>query len=127
MCAASNILHEPVFVDINSLEITAGRIICSIKRRWAKNKLNIKKLAYDDHLILYNISVKDTNDEKNSVLLKIYPKNSDVYTDYEEQLHLITQVIPRHIGPHIILTFTNGYFCSSVQGHTLDIKEQKTQ
>ncbi|CAF4204321.1 unnamed protein product, partial [Rotaria sp. Silwood2] len=126
MSISCTIPDEQVIVDINSLETTAGRLICSIKRRWAKNKLLFKKLTNDDHLIRYVIFLKDTKDEQSNVVLKIYSTNSDVYTDYQEQLRLINYLNNYKITPHILLTFINGYFCNYIQGNILDIKEQET-
>ncbi|CAF2853642.1 unnamed protein product [Rotaria sp. Silwood2] len=126
MSISCTIPDEQVIVDINSLETTAGRLICSIKRRWAKNKLLFKKLTNDDHLIRYVIFLKDTQDEQSNVILKIYSTNSDVYTDYQEQLRLINYLNNYKITPHILLTFINGYFCNYIQGNILDIKEQET-
>ncbi|CAF1016640.1 unnamed protein product [Rotaria sp. Silwood1] len=126
MSTSSTIPYEPVIVDINSLETTASRLICSIKRQWITNKLIFKKLPHDDYLIRYVVFLKDTQDEKSSIVLKIYPTNSNVYTDHQEQLHLIHYLSHYKIVPHILLTFTNGYFCNYIQGNILNIKEQQT-
>ncbi|CAF1171617.1 unnamed protein product [Rotaria sordida] len=127
MSTSSTISHELVTADINSLETTAGPLICSIKRRWATNKLIFKKLINDDHLIHYVVFLKGTQDEQNGVVLKIYPTNSDVYTDHQEQLRLINHLSYHNIAPRILLTFINGYFCNYyIQGNILDIKEQQT-
>ncbi|CAF3396625.1 unnamed protein product [Rotaria socialis] len=123
--AKTTIPYEAVIVDVNSLEI-AGRLICSIKQRWTTNKLVFKNLNNDDHLVRYVVFLKDNEDEESSVILRIYPTSSDVYTDHQEQLRLLTHLAQHQQAPHILLTFTNGYFSSYIQGKILDIREQRT-
>ncbi|CAF3991666.1 unnamed protein product, partial [Rotaria magnacalcarata] len=127
MSASANtaIPYEEAIVDVNSLEI-AGRLICSIKQRWATNKLVFKNLNNDDHLVRYVVFLKDNENEEYSAILRIYPTNSDVYTDHREQLRLLTHLAHHQQAPQILLTFTNGYFSSYIQGKILDIREQRT-
>ncbi|CAF0946558.1 unnamed protein product [Adineta ricciae] len=124
MSAITPIPCENVEIDSNSLETTAARLVCSIKPRWALKKLVFKKLTNDSHLIYYLIFLKDTNDEQNSVILKLYPTNSDVYADQEEQFHLLSHLIQQKVAAHVLLRFNNGYICTPIPGKALDIKEQ---
>jgi hypothetical protein len=127
MSAIATILYEAVEIDINSFEISTGRLLCSIKPRWASKKLVFKKLNTDDNFIRYAISLKDSEDEQSDIVVKIYPTNSNIYIDHQEQFRLIAHFINRGIAPRILLSFINGYYSNYIQGKILDVKEQQTQ
>ncbi|UJR32923.1 hypothetical protein I4U23_020384 [Adineta vaga] len=124
MSTMTTIPQEPIEIDLNSLETTAARLVCSIKPRWALKKLVFKKLTTDCHLIYYTIFLKDNEDERNNVILKIYPTNFDVYADPQEQFHLLTHLIEQKIAARVLLRFNNGYISTSIPGKILDLKEQ---
>ncbi len=123
----TNTPHEAVEIDVDSLETSAGRLICSIKPTWASKKLIVNKLGTDDNTIYYSIFPVDNEDEQHGVVIKVYPANSDVYTDHQAELRLIEELAHHEIAPQILLTFINGYFSNYVLGKTLDIKEEHTQ
>lgn len=124
MSTITTIPFENVAINRPSLELAAGRLICSIKPRWALKKLAFKRLATDEHSVYYVVNLKDNEDDQNSVLLKIYSTNSDVYTDHEEQFHLLTHLMDEAIAPQLLLRFANGYLCQHISGKPLDIKDQ---
>ena len=119
--------HEPVEIDVDTLETSAGRLICLIKPTWISQKLNFKKLGVEENNVYYSIFPTSDEDEQHGVVVKVYRANSDVYTDHEKELRLVQQLIEQGIAPHILLTFNNGYFSEFVQGKIVDIKEQYSQ
>lgn len=121
MSATTNTPHEAVEIDIDSLETSASRLVCLIKPTWVSKKLNIKKLGIDNNNIYYSIFPNEDEDEQHGVVVKIYPTNSDVYTDHQKILTY------HEIAPHVLLTFINGYFSNFILGKTLDINEEQTQ
>jgi hypothetical protein len=127
MSAANNIPHEAVKIDADTLETSAGRLICTIKPTWASKTLIFKKLGTDDSLIHYAIFPTDEEDELHGVVVKLYPANSDVYTDHQQQLQLMNQLSLDTIAPNVLLTFINGYFSTYILGDVLDAKEEHAQ
>ncbi|CAF2836873.1 unnamed protein product [Rotaria sp. Silwood2] len=126
MSATSNILHEAVEIDVDSLETNATHLICLIKPAWTSKKLIFKKLGTDDNNIYYSVFPSDYQDEQHGVVVKLYPKNSDVYTNRQKELQLIEQLVHHEIAPRVLLTFINGYFSTYALGKTLNIKEDHT-
>jgi len=126
MSATTNTPHEPVEIDVDSLETSAGRLICTIKPTWVSKQLIVKKLGNDENTIYYSIFPINNEDEQHGVVIKVYPANSDVYTDHQAKLRLIEELAQHEIAPHILLTFINGYFSNYVLGKTLDIKGEHT-
>jgi hypothetical protein len=127
MSSTTNTPHEPVEIDVDSLETSADRLICLIKPTWISKKLIVKKLETDDNNIYYTIFPNEDEDEQHGVVIKLYPANSDVYTDHQQLLQLINQLAHHEIAPHVLLTFINGYFSNYIFGKILDIKEEHTQ
>ncbi|CAF3008389.1 unnamed protein product [Rotaria sp. Silwood2] len=126
MSATDNILHEAVEIDVDSLETSANHLICLIKPTWVSKKIIFKKLGTDDNNIYYSASPSDHDDEQHGVVVKLYPKNSDLYIDHQKELQLIEQFVHHGIAPRILLTFINGYFSTYALGKILDIKEDHT-
>ncbi|CAF3837396.1 unnamed protein product [Rotaria sp. Silwood1] len=126
MSATANIVHEAVEIDVDLLETSANHLICLIKPTWVSKKIIFKKLGTDDNNIYYSVYPNDHEDEKHGVVVKVYPRNSDVYTDHQKELELIEQFFHHGIAPRILLTFINGYFSSYILGQTLSIKEDHT-
>ncbi|CAF3261594.1 unnamed protein product [Rotaria sp. Silwood2] len=126
MSATSNILHEAVEIDVDSLETSATHLICLIKPAWTSKKLIFKKLGTNDNNIYYSVFPSDYQDEQHGVVVKLYPKNSDVYTNRQKELQLIEQLVHHEIAPRVLLTFINGYFSTDALGKTLNIKEDHT-
>ncbi|CAF3949777.1 unnamed protein product, partial [Rotaria sp. Silwood1] len=126
MSATANIVHEAVEIDVDLLETSANHLICLIKPTWVSKKIIFKKLGTDDNNIYYSVYPNDHEDEKHGVVVKVYPRNSDVYTDHQKELELIEQFFHHGIAPRILLTFINGYFSSYILGQTLNIKEDHT-
>lgn len=123
----TNIPHEPIEIDIDSIELSAGRLVCLIKPTWVSKKLIFKKLGIDDNNIYYSIFPVNDEDEQHGVVIKIYPANSDVYTGEKKELQLIDQLIPHELTPYVLLTFFNGFIFNPVPGKTLDNKNEHTQ
>ncbi len=126
MSATTNTPYEPVEIDVDSLETSAGRLICTIKPTWVSKKLIVKKLGNDENTIYYSIVPIYNEDEQHGVVIKVYPSNSDVYTDHQAELRLIEELAQHEVAPNILLAFTNGYFSNYVLGKTLDIKGEHT-
>ena len=127
MSSASAIPHESIEFDIHSLETGTGRIICSIKPRWASRKLAVKDLGIDGGSQRYQIDLKGNEDDKNAITVRLYGANSDVYMDHQEQLRLVTPWMQRGFIPKILLTFNNGYLSSHTDGKPMDAKEARNQ
>jgi len=125
MSATTDTPYEAVEIDVDSLEISAGRLICSIKPTWASKKLIVKSLGINNYY--YSIFPSEDEDEQHGVVIKIYPANSDVYNDRQAELRRIDQLVQHGIALRIVLTFINGYVSNYVLGKTLDIKEEHTQ
>lgn len=125
MSATTDTPYEAVEIDVDSLEISAGRLICSIKPTWASKKLIVKSLGINNYY--YSIFPSEDEDEQHGVVIKIYPANSDVYTDRQAEFRRIDQLVQHGIALRIVLTFINGYVSNYVLGKTLDIKEEHTQ
>jgi hypothetical protein len=127
MSTLTTISFEGIVIDPYSLEPAAARLVCSIKPRWALKKLTFKKLTTDEHLIYYVVNLKDSEEEYNSVLMKVYPTNSDVYANQEEQFHLLTHLIDQKLASQLLLRFANGYLCNHIPGKVLEIKDQQVK
>jgi hypothetical protein len=125
MSATTDTPYEAVEIDVDSLEISAGRLICSIKPTWASKKLIVKPLGINNYY--YSIFPSEDEDEQHGVVIKIYPANSDVYTDRQAEFRRIDQLVQHGIALRIVLTFINGYVSNYVLGKGLDIKEEHTQ
>lgn len=123
----ASILHECFELDIHSLEMTAGRLICSIKPRWLSKKLTFKKLIACDESSLYLVHCKQTGDEQQGILIRIYPTNSDILINYDELIRIITPWMRQGFFPSILATFNNGYFSSCVEGKRVERKDLNNQ
>ncbi|CAF3937008.1 unnamed protein product [Rotaria sp. Silwood1] len=126
MSDTTNIPHEEGEIDVDSLETSAIRFIRLIKPAWTSKKIIFKKLSTDDNNIYYSIFPSDYEDEKHGIIVKLYPKNSNVYTDHQKEFQLLEQCAHHRITPRILLTFINGYFSTYILGQALNIKEDHT-
>jgi len=125
MSATTIIPHETVEIDVDSLELSTGRLICLIRPSWISKNLIFKPLGTDN--IYYSIFPTSDEDEQHGAVIKVYPANSDVYIDHQKELQLIDQLVQHEIAPPVLLTFTNGYISNYALGKTLDNKEEHTQ
>ncbi len=127
MASTMNPPHEAVEIDVNSLESSASRLLCIIRPTWVSKELIFKKLGIDSNNICYSIYPSKDEDEQHGVVIKIYPENSDVYTNHQEELRFIDQLVHHELAPQVLLTFINGYVSNYVLGKTLEMKEEHTQ
>ena len=127
MLSTEAIPHDDETLDPNSLETSAGRLICSVKPTWASKRLTFKRLTTADSSIRYLACLKDTEEEHLGVVVSLYPANSDIYTDHQEQRRIVTLLIQHELAPRLFLTFTNGYLSTNALGKALDLKDQQTQ
>ncbi|CAF1375536.1 unnamed protein product [Rotaria sordida] len=126
MSATANILHEAIVIDVDTLETGAVHLICLIKPTWTSKKINFKKLDTNDDNNIYSVFPSDYKYEQHGIIMKIYPKNSDVYSNHEKEFQLIEQFSHHGVAPRILLTFINGYISSYILGTILNIKEDQT-
>ena len=126
MSSTRNILHEPIKLDVNSLETIATRLVCLVRPAWITNAITVKNVVLDKNNNYYLISPShnnddDSDDEQHAIILKLYPDNSDVYIDHLFMLESINQL------SHVILTFKNGYLANFTPGKQLTINDQHTE
>jgi hypothetical protein len=122
-----SIPHEAVEIYDDTVETSACRLICLVKPTWISKKLIFKKLGVDQNNLYYSIFPSYDEDEQHGVIIKLYPENSDVYTDHQIELRLIDQLVQHGIALQVLVTFTNGYLSNCILGKTLDIKEEYAQ
>ena len=127
MISTEAIPHDEETLDPNALETSAARLICSVKPRWASKRLTFKRLATVDSSIRYLACLKDTEEQQLGVVVTLYPANSDIYTDPQEQRRIVTLLIQHDLAPRHFLTFNNGFLSTHALGKALDLKDQQTQ
>lgn len=125
MSSTRNIPHEPIELDVNSLQTSATRLVCIIRPAWITKTLTVKNVVLDKNNSYYLISPSrnndDSDDEQHDIILKLNPDNSDVYIDHSFILESIKQL------SHVILIFKNGYLANSIPGKQLTINDQHTE
>lgn len=126
MTDANPIPHESIVIDLKSLENSGSHLIGLIEPTWISKKIIFKRLGNDDCTIYYKLYPDDQQDNQHGIVIKVYPTNSDVYTDHQKAFRLIEQLVHQRIAPRILLTFINGYFSTYILGKTLNVNEDHT-
>ena len=123
----SSIVYEPLQLDIDSLETTAGRLICSIKPQWSSKKLTFKKFPSQDESLIYLINCPQVEDEQQGIIVRLYSTNSDVFMRYEEQIRTMAPWMRRGFFPLVSVMFINGYFSNYPDGKVMISRELENQ